>query len=336
MTTATTIPASDTDPSSPNAQPRPASDPAAPLFILFNEGSGSRDATESREAMRAVLATGRREHEFVVVRDPHRLPRLAERTVALALENGGAVVAAGGDGTINALAQAAVPAGCVFGIVPQGTFNYTPRAHGIPLDTALATRALLGARVRPVQVGLANGRVFLVNASLGLYPQLLEDREAFKRSLGRHRATAVVSGLFSLLQQHRQLTLEIEHDHERELVRAHTLFVGNNALQLEQVGFDEAEAIGNRRLAGVLLRPVSSRALLGLALRGALGTLGAAEQVRHFPFRRMSVRAAGRSSKGKVKVALDGEIQYLRFPIQFEVSPRPLLLLAPPVEEQAG
>ena len=44
------------------------------------------------------------------------------------------------------------------------------------LIPAPATRALLRARVEPAQVGRVNGRLFLVNASLGLYPQLLEGK----------------------------------------------------------------------------------------------------------------------------------------------------------------
>lgn len=301
----------------------------APLFILFNPRSGSRDASAARDTMRGTLSAAGRAHLFVPVRDPAQLLRVAERTVELALRSGGAVVAAGGDGTVNALAQLAVPQGCPFGIVPQGTFNYTPRANGIPLDVEQATLALLDARIRPVNVGLVNDRVFLVNASLGLYPQLLEDREAFKQRYGRYRSIAVLAGLYTLFHEHRQLNLEIEHDHEREVVQTPTLFVGNNPLQLEQAGIEEADVIEQRQLAGVLLRPVSTATLLGLALLGALGRLGSAEEVRHFPFRRMTVRSARGASNRRVKVATDGEISFLRFPLEFRVSPKPLLLLGP-------
>ena len=51
-----------------------------------------------------------------------------------------------------------------------------------------------------MQVGLLNDRPFLVNASLGLYPQLLEDREAFKQKFGRSRLVALWSGLVTLMR----------------------------------------------------------------------------------------------------------------------------------------
>jgi diacylglycerol kinase family enzyme len=305
-----------------------------PFFIIFNYASGSGDGREARLAMEQLLVARERKHEFFVVEDPKRLQTMSERAAEAAKRDGGAVIVAGGDGTINAAAQATLPTGCPFGIVPQGTFNYTTRSHAIPLDPGDATRALFDAKISPMQVGLVNDRVFLVNASLGLYPELLEDREEYKRRYGRYRSVALWSGLMSLLREHRQLTLEIEHDREREVVTTPALFVGNNALQLEQAGLPEAEDVEQRRLAAVIVKPVGTRSLLWLALRGALGQLGGADRVQDFAFRRMSVQP--RRQKGRaLKVATDGEIHWLTPPITFSVSPRRLMLMVPAAAPEA-
>jgi diacylglycerol kinase family enzyme len=104
-------------------------------------------------------------------------------------------------------AQAAHAAGCAMGVVPQGTFNYFARTHGIPADPTAAVRLLLRTSVVPVQVAGINDRVFLVNASLGLYPELLEDREAYKARFGRSRWVAFVAGCATLLRAQRRLRL---------------------------------------------------------------------------------------------------------------------------------
>ena len=117
---------------------------------------------------------------ILVIEHGQAIADVARGAVKQAMARGGAVVAAGGDGTINAVAQAAHDAGCLMGVLPQGTFNYFGRTHGIPAETTEATRALLNSCAEPVQVGLVNDHVFLVNASLGLYPPMLEDREEFK------------------------------------------------------------------------------------------------------------------------------------------------------------
>jgi diacylglycerol kinase family enzyme len=302
--------------------------PDMPFFIVFNQASGSGDGRAARAAMHELLASRQRRHEFFVVEDPKQVQRSAERAVAAAVREYGAVIVAGGDGTINAVAQATLPTERPFGILPQGTFNYTTRSHGIPLDAKQATLALLDAEIAPMQVGMVNDRVFLVNASLGLYPVLLENREVDKHRLGRYRVVAIWSGLKSLMREHRQLMLEIEHDGAHELVRTPALFVGNNSLQLERAGLPEAEAVERRRLAGVFVKPVNTLALLWLALRGALGQLGGAERVRDFSFRSMSVTPR-RHPNRPLKVATDGEIHWLKPPLIFSVAPKALQLMIP-------
>ncbi|MCY1300768.1 lipid kinase, YegS/Rv2252/BmrU family [compost metagenome] len=182
------------------------------------------------------------------------------------------------------MAQATLGSGCPFGVLPQGTFNYFSRTHGIPRDTAQALQVLLTQQPRAVQVGLVNDRVFLVNASMGLYADLLEERESHKARFGRHRWIAFYSGLLTVLRgRHRHWQLRIaSHGHERD-IRTPTLFVGNNPLQLMQAGVDHAEAPEQGRLTAVALKPVGLLAMPGLLVRGALGRLGDADEVTALP-----------------------------------------------------
>lgn len=312
------------------------------MFIVMNAKSGSGDADESRQKMHEILADAGQAHEFILIERPEDLPKQAERAVQAARERGGAVIAAGGDGTINVVAHAALPFNLPFGIVPQGTFNYSGRAHEIPLDVEQATRALLTMRLKPIQVGAVNDRIFLVNASLGLYPKSLEDREEAEAQFGRKRSVAIWAGLRSLFQEHRQLSLEIEHDNEREIVRTPTLFIGNNPLQLERVGLPEAEDVQNRQLAAVIVRTHRPLSLLWLAIRGALGQLGDAKNVRNFSFRKMSVNPwlsswdfrRSRYARRDIKVAIDGEVLRMRPPLTFSVAPQPLWLMVPRVGDE--
>lgn len=301
-----------------------------PLFIVLNAGSGRQEVDAARDTIARVLDAAGRRHEIEMVRRGADIPAAATRAAARARAEGGAVVAAGGDGTLNAVAQAAHAAGCPMGVVPQGTFNYFSRTHGIPLETEAATQALLAARPTPVQVGEVNGRLFLVNASLGLYPELLEDREKFKSRFGRNRLIALVSALVTVLREHGQLRLRIEAAGQVREVRTPTLFVGNNRLQLQQVGLPQARAIERGHVAGVMLEPVGTLALLRLLLRGALGSLGEDERVQSFAFARMTVSPGRRLGARRYKVAADGELIWLRSPLTFGVCDEPLYLLKVP------
>jgi diacylglycerol kinase family enzyme len=166
-------------------------EPNAPLFIVLNAASGSGDAALAQTQIREELELAERQHEFFVATRGAEVGALVERAAKCAREQKGALIAAGGDGTINSAARAVLKTGRPLGIIPQGTFNFTTRAHAIPTDTRAATRALLTGRVRRVQVGLLNEYVFLVNAGVGMHPELLEEREAYKAKLGRYRAVAL-------------------------------------------------------------------------------------------------------------------------------------------------
>jgi diacylglycerol kinase family enzyme len=309
-------------------------DVAAPFHIVLNVGSGTNDAAATRNTIETILAGTNREHYVRAVERPEQLDRVARQTVDEARSRGGVVVVAGGDGTIRTVAQATLGSGCLFGVLPQGTFNYFGRTHGIPSDTANATLLLLSAHAHPVQVAQVNDRVFLVNASLGLYPELIEDREAYTRKFGRSRLVALWSALATLLHEHRPLRLLIEDGDDTRSMRTPTLFIGNNRLQLEQIGIPQAPALEHGLLVALAARPVGMLAQYWLMMRGALGELGTADDVISFPFRRMVVTPATRRRARRVKVATDGEIVWLRPPLEFRVAAEPLYLLKPEPEPE--
>jgi diacylglycerol kinase family enzyme len=298
------------------------------FFVVINAGSGQHDSDEQQALIARTFRQGGRAFEFLLIDDPSRIQDVARRAVELAKARQGIVVAAGGDGTINAVASEVLGSCCPFGVLPQGTFNYFGRVHAIPQETEAAVRALLGAHVEAVQAGQVNGRLFLVNASLGLYPQLLEDREAWKQQLGRSRGVAFISGIATLLQSRKQLHLRIESAGQAVALRTPTLFIGNNHLQLTRVGIDEqqSDAVEQGQLAAIVVRPIGTLALFGLLMRGLLGQLGEAENIDSFSFRRLTVTPRGVK---RIKVATDGETMWMRPPLVFEVAPQPLLLLVP-------
>ena len=304
-----------------------------PLYVVLNAASGHKDTDQERQVLAGVFNSAGRAFEFLQFDNPANIASVSAKAVALAKENGGVVVAAGGDGTINAVAAAVLRSGCPFGVIPQGTFNYFGRANAIPQDARAAAIALLGASISPVTVGQVNGRVFLVNASLGLYPQLLEDRETWKQQFGRSRVVAFASGLATIFQARGQLKLDIELAGKTTALRTPTLFIGNNHLQLSQVGIHEhADAVNRGELAGIAVRPIGTLALLGLLARGVIGRLGDADNIDSFSFRTLKVAMRG---KRRVKVATDGEITWMTPPLVFQVADTPLLLMVPAAADRA-
>jgi diacylglycerol kinase family enzyme len=311
--------------------------PHAPFYVVLNAGSGHEETALRCSTITEVFAQAGRTCHLEVVDDGEQLGDIAKRMAALARANGGILVAAGGDGTINTVAHEAVHTGCPFGVLPQGTFNYFGRTHHIPEDLADAARSLLTARVQQVQVGMVNDRIFLVNASVGLYPKLLEEREHDKHQYGRSRVVAVLSALKTALGRHRTLHINLEMDGQLRRLRTTTLFVGNNRLQMEQVGMAPLDAaVEEGQLAAIAPRSAGKLALLGLFLRGALGRLGQADNLVAFSFKRLTVRKTALYGRRRIKVATDGEVAVLDMPLEFRVLEGRLALLKPgPMRQEA-
>jgi diacylglycerol kinase family enzyme len=306
----------------------PTVDPQARLVFIVNASSGSSAPEGKRAAIEGALAEAGRTGELRFTR-PADLAQAADQAALTALHRHSAVVAVGGDGTISAVAQAAHAHGCAMGLVPQGTFNYFARTHGLPEDAAEATRVVLRGAPVPVQVGVVNEQLFLVNASLGLYPEMLKDREAYTARFGRHRLVVLFASATTLLRSYRPLRLSIGCEGAVRAISTPTLFVGNNRLQLERMGLPEAKAPDTGRLAAVMLRPTGTLAMLGLMLRGALGTLGEADTIERFEFTQMQVRPRLLPGRHSIRVAMDGEVRRLRVPLDMGCSSRPLFLIKP-------
>lgn len=306
---------------------------------MLNAGSGDKNTTLVANNLATLFHDTDQPYDLLLCRRPGDMVAMTKQAVDQARSRNGVVVAAGGDGTIRYVAQQVISAGLPFGVLPLGTFNYFARDNGIPQDAVAAAEVLItcmrAGYERPVQVGLLNDQVFLVNASLGLYPQLLEDREEFKQQHGGSRIVAKLAGLVTLLRRDTKMLLRIEHavgQHEikEDVVPISTIFVGNNSLQLDDAGLaPEAQGVKNGQLAVVTLPPMGPLERLALALRGMAGVLGDSPNVSHFVCCHLEVQPLTRQQK-LVKVAMDGEVSKMRSPLVFRVGPRPLRLIVPP------
>ncbi|MEJ7687449.1 MAG: diacylglycerol kinase [Variovorax sp.] len=312
--------------SNPFSAPAPPCHERSPLFVVFNISSGRGNAEEVRKIIADTCTASGREHLIFTVEQPRNWERASPKR-SRPQKNRRHRSGCGRRRHHQRRGAGDARQRLRWGIM--STFNYFSRTHAIPADTAEAMALLTSARPQAVQVGQVNERVFLVNASLGLYAKLLEDREAFKAQFGRSRVVAFGAALVTLLSSYRQWMLRIVWRGQERVIRTPTLFVGNNALQLERIGLPQAEALDHGELAAVALQPIGRLAMLSLMARGALGQLGDADNVTVFSFRSLTVDAARGRPGRRIKVATDGEIAWMRMPLVFQVASEPLWLIKP-------
>jgi YegS/Rv2252/BmrU family lipid kinase len=296
--------------------------------VIMNQDSGADNKAVLTTEIETAFAAHGWQVEFVLA-DRRDLRSRTQQTVAQAP---GAIVVAGGDGTINTVASACVEAQRPLGLVPAGTFNYVARNLGVPTEVSEAVAVIVNGWVREVDIGEINGRIFLNNAGIGLYAQMLERREQDKRRFGRSRMVAFLSGMRCLLSAHPLYTVEVLADGQTARHQTTTLFFGCNALQLGDFNVAAAECLRHQKLA-VLLLKLHNRWEASLAACAAL--LGRLDEVYTTEvFCASSIRV--QTGRRALKVAIDGEIVLQRSPLDVTLRPGALQVFAPAKEHNSA
>jgi diacylglycerol kinase family enzyme len=290
--------------------------------VIINSGGGSF-AEDSVEKLKPLFAAHGIEADVRAVA-PGELDRhCGEAARASGVD---ALVAAGGDGTIGTAAAAVAGTGMKLGIVPLGTLNHFARDAGIPVDIEQAVAAIAGGKTRKVDVAEVNGRVFINNSAVGLYPELVREREAQQRSLGRSKRLAMlVAGARAFWRfSRRRLTIRIEG--REEAIETPLLFVGNNHYQMTPLALGKRDAIDRGELC--IYAPLARSPLhfLSVAVRAVMGN-----ETRQDDFVTIDgIQAVEIDSRRKrLMVATDGEAQAMDTPLRYRIRAGALTLIVP-------
>lgn len=294
--------------------------PVTPI-VLINRGaagipSDAANAIRRRFALHGVKADVR------LIEAGGSIGDAAARAVA---DDPQTIVAGGGDGTLNAVAGAIVGHSIVFGVLPLGTLNHFAKDAGIPLDLDAAVATICTGDVREVDIGRVNGRLFLNNSSLGLYPQVVKEREALTERLGHTKWPSFVWAALNVLRRFPFLDVHVKIEGKSASYRAPVVFIGNNRYELHGMAIGERHCLDAGRLSVNIVSATSRMELLALAARAVIGRLGEAANFKSFCATEVVVKARRTS----VVVAIDGEVHQLQMPLVYGIEPRGLQVLVP-------
>lgn len=292
------------------------------VHVIVNSRSGSSGEEELAEHISASLTARGMRVRMDLTHTGHDLKAAISRSASGEFD---VVVAGGGDGTIAAVAGGVVGTQALFGVLPLGTFNYFARRFEIPLDVDGALEVIAAGVTRSIGIGEVNGRFFLNNSSIGLYPAVLQHRETTYRRIGRNRAVAYLSVALLLLQPPAFLNLRLAVDGRAIARRTSLLFVGVNPEQMATFEIPGNACIEGDRLALAITRPIGGWRLGRLALRAFFRGLHGASELEVLCAHEVEVNMRPR----QVRVAMDGEIALLQTPLRYRMRENALRVLVP-------
>jgi len=286
--------------------------------VLINRGGGS--VGDARAIERALDAAGIDGDARLL--DGHELQDAAKKAVAA---GSGLVVAGGGDGTVGSVAGAAAGSETKVGILPLGTLNHFARDLGIPLDLGAAAKLIATGKMRQVDVAEVNGRIFINNSAIGVYPLMVSDRDSQQEQLGRTKrlAMAVAAARTLVRYSSRRLTLTVND--RKAQVDTPLLFVGNNRYRLEFPGTGTRERLDAGELSVIVLRRKSRWGFFATLVRSLVGIERPTDIVQLEDVATLRV-ASPRSS---LTISLDGETARMEVPLTYRIRPKALKVIAP-------
>ena len=274
---------------------------SSPVHVILNASAGTTDATQTEQQRLVELF---RQHgvepHILLVQDGRDIGDLVRQAVQAGSQT---IVAGGGDGTINAVASALVDTDVALGILPLGTLNHFAKDLGIPLDIAGAVQTILNGRVVHVDVGDVNGRIFINNSSLGLYPSIVRHRLNQQKRYGRGKWLALLLATLTVLPRHPFFRVALCLDGTTIVRRTPFVFVGNNVYQMDALNLGARTELDAGTLSLYTAQPIGRFGLLKLVMRLLLGQLHGRDDFSAFTAQDMVITIR----RNRVRVATDGE-----------------------------
>jgi diacylglycerol kinase family enzyme len=292
--------------------------------VILNAHAGFQNHEAARDRLQELFGQHRIKAKVSIAHSAKEIHQLAKAAV-----NGTSttIVVGGGDGTISTFAAALVESGSkkVLGVLPLGTLNHFAQDLHVPLILEDAVKVIAAGHHTTIDVGEVNGRIFINNSSLGLYPQIVRERVKQQR-LGHGKWPAFVWAAISVFRRYPFVQIHLIGAGKRLEGKTPFVFVGNNEYLMEGFNIGRREKLSEGKLSLYVAKRVGRWGLIRLALRALLGHIRDEKDFEALTATQLKID----SKRRRLRVAFDGEVDILETPLHYRVRPAALRVLVPP------
>lgn len=292
------------------------------VLVCINRSSGgaARGRSESNAIRRALKNAGIAAK--VKLLEGRGITELAQQAVK---RGDPLLIIGGGDGTVSAAASVLAGTKTVLGVLPLGTLNHFARDLGIPVNLDDAVALIGSGKPRGIDVAEVNGRIFINNSAVGLYPLMVLDRELQQQRLGRSKKLAMLVASARTLIRFGHYRLALTVNDQQSRIDTPLLFVGNNDYRLDIGAVGRRETLEDGRLSVFVMRKKTRRGLIAASIRALFNRSRPDDMVRIDDVQRLLVA----SRRSNLVISLDGEVQSVKPPLDYRVRKGALKVIAP-------
>jgi YegS/Rv2252/BmrU family lipid kinase len=293
---------------------------ARPIEVIINAGSGSVLGEETAQRLRDRFIEQGVPANVHFASSGSDVGSLAKRAV----DHADIVVAGGGDGTISTVAVEVARARKTLGVLPLGTLNNFSKDLGIPQDLSGAVETIVAGESKLIDLAEVNGRVFVNNSSIGLYPKIVLRRVEQQR-LGRGKWSAAFWAALQMFRLSPFLKVRIELDGKTFLRKTPFVFVGNNEYEMDLYNIGRRVALDEGELSVYFLHRGGRWGVTLLLFHTLFGRLRQWKEFEEVSTDEITIQ----TRRKKLHVALDGEVREMQTPLCYRIRPRALKVIVP-------
>jgi len=283
------------------------------IGVVLNEGSGVLPPQEKKERLDKIksLLNDRVKPENFAVTSGKNIVDEIERILNNGVE---ILIAGGGDGTISAAASLLAGTDTPLLVLALGTKNNFAGDLGVPDDPEAAIALLDNPNIQSIDLGSVNGRHFINNATMGVYPDLVRHREVRTDKHGWSKWSAKVVAAFAVMNKIPYKRLTVDYNGASQKLLTPFLFVGNNEYSESKESGYTRLSLNKGRIWLCLTASPRVWSLFSTAIQISTGGVKNAETLETVLLDELTVTPR----RKKVRIAIDGENVLLSSPLHFK------------------
>lgn len=229
------------------------------------------------------------------------------------------VVAAGGDGTINAVVNGLAGSRTALGVVPLGTINVYAINLDIPMEIRSACQLIAMGKTRRIDLGKARGRYFTCLAGVGFDAYVVNQADkGLKKALGA--AAYILIGLKNLIR-YRFAPIRLRIDDQPFVRRGFIVFIGNGKFYSSNMTISSHAKLDDGMLDVIIMKDRHLLSFLGYVWGFYKGDITDHANVEYHLGKQIRIFRQGRHY-----IHIDGE-PFGRSPVDFNIEPRALTVV---------
>ena len=292
-----------------------------PIEVIVNAAGGSF-SDDTADVLRAAFDANGLDITLHLANDGEEIIEMARKA---AVSDAETIVAGGGDGTISAVVSEMYESGKTLGILPLGTLNNFSKDLAIPAEVEAAVRIIADGVTREIDLAEVNGRVFLNNSSIGLYPRIVRNREK-QQELGHGKWRSAAWAAMRVFKPSSFVKVGIEVEGKMFVRRAPFVFVGNNRYAMDFLNMGRRESLEQGKLSLYFLHRGGRLGVIFLLLKTVFGTAKQWGEFEEVLCESLTIQ----TRRKRIQVAFDGEVSTMQTPLKYRTLPKVLKVLVPP------